>query len=186
MIKTQNSKFKIKNFSAGFSLIEVTVSVMVFSIVMVLVSAIFTRAVELERRTVWSQRVQENSTLILETIAKEVRVSEVISSNSPTCSATSLIINHPTACNGSPCNVTYSLSGTNVQRQAGFTSFVNSSDILVTRFNFCITGTGTNDDESAKVTILMTVQSLGGSPPVKTNVQTSVISRDITSELQNL
>lgn len=184
MIKSQNLKFK--NYQAGFSLIETTVSIMVFSIVVVLIGSIFARALELERRTVWSQRVQENSTLILESMAKEIRVSQVISADSTNCSATSLVLNHPTACSGSACNVTYALSGTNIQRQAAFSSFVNSLDVQITRLNFCITGSGDTDKKPEKVTILMSIRSVNGSPPVSVNLETSVTSRDITSELLNL
>ncbi|MDP3696478.1 MAG: prepilin-type N-terminal cleavage/methylation domain-containing protein [Candidatus Taylorbacteria bacterium] len=178
--------------SAGFTLIEVTVTIMVFTIMMILVSSIFARAIEIERRVVWSQRVQENATLVLESMAKEIRVSEIVNQDTPNCTvpATTLTMNHPTACGGSPCNVTYTLTGNNVQRQVDlvgtdFISFVNSTDVQFTRLNFCITGSGINDDQSPKVTILTSLKSTKGSPPSSVNLQTSVTSRDITTELQN-
>lgn len=172
----------------GFTLIEVTVTIMVFSIMMVLVGSIFARAIELERRTVWSQRVQENATLVLESMTKEVRVSIIANQDTPNCTtpATTLTMNHPTACGGSSCNIIYSLNGNNIQKQVGSTSsIINSSDVQATRFNFCITGTGTDDDQSPRVTILMTLRSVKGSPPSNVNLQTTITLRDITTELQN-
>ncbi len=174
--------------SAGFTLIEVTVAILVFSIMIVLVASIFARAIELERRTVWFQRVQENATLALESMAKEIRVSDIQNQNN-NCTTdlplTTLTMNHPTACGGSACNVVYSLSGTNIQRQAVFASFINSTDVQFTNLRFCITGSGTNDDQSPKVTILTSIRSTKGFPPSRVDLQTTITSRDITTELQN-
>lgn len=174
--------------SEGFTLIEITVTIMVFSIIVVLVSSIFVRAIEIERRTVWSQRVQENATLVIESMAKEIRVSAIVNQDTPNCTtpASTLTMNHPTACGGSPCDITYTLSGTNVLRQTvSFSSFVNSTDVQFTRLNFCITGSGINDDQSPKVTILTSIRSTKGFPPSRVDLQTTVTSRDITTELQN-
>ncbi len=176
----------MNNNQKGFTLIETTVTLLVFTISMVLVTAIFARAVEIERRVVWSQRVQENSTLIFEAMAKEIRVSKIVDQNAlpPNCAPT-LTMSHPIACNGSPCNITYSLNGTYLLKHMGYDSFVNSSDVKITSLRFCITGSGDNDNRSPKVTILMSLQSTGGSPPISADLETTVVSRDVNSELQN-
>jgi len=187
--KMRNFKFKILNCklskSEGFTLIEVTVTILVFSIIAILISSIFVRAIELERRTVLAQRLQENATLVLESMAKELRVSGITGPDSANCTATTLTMSHPTACNESPCNVTYSLNAGNIQRQATFTSIVNSSEVEFTRFNFCITGSNFNDDQSPKVTILLSLRTKKGSPPLDVDLQTTVTSREIRTELQN-
>lgn len=169
------------NNQDGFTLIEVTVTIMVFSIMVVLIGLIFARAVELERRTVWSQRVQENATLVLESMAKEIRVSDIVNQDSADCAATTLNMVHPT--NGA---VSYTLSGTNVIRQAAFASIINSSDVQFTRLNFCITGSGANDNMSPRVTILMSLRSVRGTPPSSVNLQTTITSRAIRSELESI
>lgn len=167
---------------AGFTLIEVTVTILVFSIMMTLVAGIFVKAVELERRTVWSQRVQENSTLIIESMAREIRVSNITSGDSVNCSATTLSMVHPVY-----GNITYSLQGQNIQKQVGSVNgLINSSDVQIANLKFCITGSGANDDQPSKITILVSIKSSKGSPPVSANLETTVTSRDITSELTNL
>ena len=204
MTKIQNPKFKIQNSSdgftptperellnagagsadsrlvLGFTLIEVTVTIMVFSIMVVLIGSIFARAVELERRTVWSQRVQENATLVLESMAKEIRVSDIVNQDSSDCTATTLNITHPV--NGA---ISYTMSGNNILRQGAFASIINSSEVQFTRLNFCVTGSGASDNMSPKVTILMSLQSVRGTPPSSVNLQTTVTSRAIRSEFEN-
>lgn len=172
-----------RNLSAGFTLIEAIMAIFVFSILSVIIASIFARAISIERRTVSSQRVQENALLFLESIAKEIRVSNfssVANQDSP-CDATTLTMVHPVS-----GNVTYSLSGTNILRQANFASFVNSSDVEFTRLKFCIVGSGPNDNQPVRITILVSLRSKGGTEQVSADLQTTVISRDVLTELQNL
>lgn len=172
---------KNKNLNRGFTLIETLITIMVASIMMTLVSSIFGRAIALERRTVWSQRVQENSSLVLESMAREIRVSAIANQDSLNCLATSLNLVHPV-----DGNISYSLQSGGIQKQVGsIIGIITSSDVQITRLNFCITGSGIADDQSPKVTIIMSIQSLNGSPAVHADLVTTVVSRNITSELTN-
>ena len=163
---------------AGFTVIEIVVAIMIFSIIMVLVISIFARAMILQRRIVGAQRVQENSTLVLESMAKEIRVSTIQNQDSLNCTATTITMNHPVY-----GNITYSLVGGNILRQSSFTGIVNSTDVTFTKLNFCITGSGSTDQQSPKITVLLSLKNTTGEVTTA-NLETTVTSRDISSELR--
>lgn len=165
----------------GFTLIETLITLMVVSIMMTLIGSIFGQSLALERRVVWAQKVQENSTFLLEAMAREIRVSAIANQDSIDCFATSLNMVHPVI-----GNISYSLQGGNIQKQVGSaTTNINSYDVQITRLKFCITGSGTNDNQSPKVTIIMSMKNLNGTPAVSVDVETTVISRDISTEILN-
>src|SRR5438105_4644914 len=96
-----NNKFSKQ---LGFTLIEVMISSLVFSIIMITVSSLFIQILNNQRRAFAMQKIQENSLFIMELMAREIRVSKIENQNSPDCTLTSLSITHPV--NGP---VTYSL-----------------------------------------------------------------------------
>jgi prepilin-type N-terminal cleavage/methylation domain-containing protein len=186
-------KFSIFNFQfskneecnrflqAGFTIIEILVTIFVFSVLITVVIAIFVRATALERRIVSVQRIQENAMFIIESMAKEIRVSDIGNQDSPTCTATTLTMIHPIY-----GTITYSrdVNG-NIQRQAGgLTRILSSSDVQFTRMNFCISGSGLTDQLSPRVTILLSLRNRTG-VIVSADLQTTITSRNITSELEN-
>ena len=108
---------KTRNCSAGFTLIEMVITILVFSILVVTIVGIFIQAVRIERRAVLAQQIQENATYVLESMAKEIRVSEIVDQDSPNCVATEITLNHPI--NGT---IIYGLSSNglgNIERQDG-------------------------------------------------------------------
>ncbi|OGN09468.1 MAG: hypothetical protein A3C61_01705 [Candidatus Yanofskybacteria bacterium RIFCSPHIGHO2_02_FULL_39_10] len=174
---------KTRNCSAGFTLIEMVITILVFSILVVTIVGIFIQAVRIERRAVLAQQIQENAMYVLESMAKEIRVSEIVDQDSPNCVATDITLDHPI--NGT---IIYGLSSDglgNIERQDGSMTVLNSSVTQFTRFNFCVTGSGTSDNKSAKVTILMSLKNRAGPEQLSVNLQTTVVSRDITTEFQN-
>ena len=176
--------YKIENCNAGFTLIEMLVTVLVFSMLVIIITGIFAQAVRVERQAVLSQRIQENAMYVLESMAKEIRVSDIIDQDSPNCAAAPLdhiTINHPV--NGV---ITYRLNSSgNIERQSSSTTIVNSSVTQFTRFNFCITGSGINDNQSAKVTTLISIKNREGVGQISINLQTTVVSRNVVTEFQN-
>lgn len=174
------------NREEGFSLIEVLTTILLFSIIMTAVGSIFVHVMKSQRRGFTGQLVQENVTFVLESMAREIRVSTIQGSPVADCSATflnTLTISHPV--NGT---VIYSLSGTRIQRtQGGVATFLSSADVAFTKFNFCFLGSGPTDDKQARVAILARVESVPTSAANKfsVDIQTTVTSRDIASELQN-
>jgi prepilin-type N-terminal cleavage/methylation domain-containing protein len=183
----KNLKFKILNpqTQTGFTLVEVLVTTMIFSLLMIDIGGIFVQIMNLERRGFAAQKIQENGTFVLETISREVRVSRIENQDNSNCTATTLTIAHPV--NGT---VVYSVNGGIVQRQATeggqpITTAISSSDVNFTRFNFCIAGSDPNDNKQARVAVVASIQNRTGKEIYRFDVQTTVSSRDVSTEFQN-
>ena len=163
----------------GFTVIELIVAAFVFSVTLLAVTGIFGKSVQIERGGRSAQKVQENIIFVFESMIKEIQVSEVTSANSA-CTATTLSIDHPIR--GS---ITYSLSGGNLVKNG---SVLNSSDVTFDTFKFCITGnggSGNGDNQSTKGTMIASVRNVIGNSVFSADLQTTVVSRDITLELLN-
>lgn len=170
----------------GFSLIELLVAAAVFTFVVTSVTGLFATALNLQRRATGIQKIEENAQFALESIAREVRVSTVTSGDTsctpidPVATAT-LVIHHPV--NG---DVTYKYdrsSGVGILYRNG--QPITASSVDITAFAFCVSGSGV-DKQQTKVTIPMTLHSVGGTPAsqVSVSLQTTVTSRDLTTELK--
>ncbi len=169
----------------GFSLVETLIAATLFALLMMSVSQLFTHAMNIQRRATGYQKIQENASFVLESIAREVRVSTVEGSG---CSATLTMI-HPV--NGT---VTYAYdrsSGTGIitrvsSVKGGSAAAITSSDVDITQFSFCVAGVGI-DDAQARVTMPLTLaaSSGNGSGTVSVALQMTVVSRDLVEELSN-
>lgn len=170
----------------GFTLVETLVVIFVFSIIALVVSAVLIRALDIERRSFASQAIQENILAVVELMAKEIRVS-IISDQDNNCSgsaSSTLTISHP-----QEGAIVYRLNALGViERVVGGTIyFLSSNEVTFNSLGFCILGTTSPaDDQTARITILLSVQSNNISgQTVATKIQTTVTSRDIAAELQN-
>lgn len=163
----------------GFTIVEVLVSSVIFSIIAMAVSSVFVEALNLQRRGAAAQKIQDNALFVLETMSRDIRVSVITNQESLNCTATSLSITHPTK--GA---VIYRLNGDVVEKSESGSSYVaiSGSDVSFTRFNFCITGSLQNDNKTPRVAILSTVQNKSGREILKVNLQTTVSSRDEIDE----
>lgn len=169
---------------SGFTLIEMLVASFVFSIVALTISGLFVQVLSHERRAFVAQKIQENGLFILELMAREIRVSQIINTDqnptgdSPNCTLTSLTIRHPV--NGT---VTYALSNGVLQRTAGgITTDLSTTDIAFSRLNFCLMGSGPIDKQQARVAILAAIQNKTGKQILTFNLETTVSSRDVLLE----
>lgn len=170
---------------SGFSLIELLVAATIFTFVVSGVTGLFLQALDLQRRATGIQKIQENALYILESIAREVRVS-VITSGDTNCTppdpvtTRNLTLQHPI--NGA---VTYAYdrtSGVGIISRNG--QPITSSDVDVELFAFCVRGSGV-DGQQSQVTIPMSLRSVAGraSSRVSLSLQTSVVSRDLSIEM---
>ena len=168
----------------GFSLIELLVAATIFSFVVVGVSGLFAQALDLQRRAVGLQKIEENSQYVIESIAREVRVSRVTSGDtdcsSPGPGSAELTIEHPV--NGV---VTYSYdrsSGVGAILRNG--QPITTSDVDFKSFAFCVSGSGP-DNQQTRVTIPMTVEATSGraAERVSISLQTTIASHDLTTDL---
>ena len=174
--------FFIKNKNQnGFTMVEILVSIMVFSLIMITIGAIYVEAIAWERRVVATEKLQENSIFAIETMAREIRVSSVSGPDSPGCTATTLTFTHPVY-----GDITYSLNTEgSLLRQTSTSVTVSSFNVRFTRMRFCIVGSGPFDNLSSKVTIMLSLENRVGTRVSPVNVQTTVTSRNIQSELES-
>lgn len=173
-------KINFKNKRAGFTLIELIVVISLAAGVFALAASVFVQTLKIQRRALFIQKVQENISFALESMAKEVRVSTVITPNTPGCPGApspNLSITHPI--NG---NIDYFLSGGNLHRRlsgAGIDTVLNSVGTQVSRLAFCVSGNSAGDQQQPRVTILLTVNNGNASPDYYTSIdiQTTVSQR---------
>lgn len=184
---------RISKFSErqhGFSLVELIVSMFLFSVVVSVVGVAFVNILNIQRRGVGAQKVQETALYMLELIAREIRVSRIEFQDAPDCSATNLTLIHPV--NGSvyyyydPDTNQVVRSARPTPSQPSIPAQLNSSDVVVSRFNFCITGSDPADNQQVRIGIIAQLHNRGqtASDTVFFNIQTMVTSRDITTEYQ--
>ncbi len=170
---------------SGFSLIELLVATAIFMFVVTGVSGLFIQAVDLQRRAAALQKIEENSQFVLESIAREVRVS-TITSGDTNCAPPDPVTTHTLALNH-PVNgaVTYTYDRSS---DVGIVSRngqpITSGDVDISAFAFCVSGS-TTDQQQTRVTIPMTLQVVGNraasSAPV--SLQTTIVSRDLLTDL---
>jgi len=162
----------------GFTLIELMVSVFMFSILMIVVESAFVSSLDMQRRAFSIQQSEENANFMLESMAKEIRVSKVSGPDSD-CQispAATLNIVHPV--NG---NVTYSLSGTAIHRTVnGQDTIISSNTIQFTRLRFCVSGSALKDNKQPRVTILASVRSASLLQQVSIDIQTTLSQRPLS------
>lgn len=174
--------------SSGFTLIEVLVSVFIFSIVVTAVGGIFIQSLKLQRRAFSVQQTQENINFILESMAREIRVSKICPLTGQCSSSSTLSIDHPVN-----KRVEYSLAGEQIHRlildpgvncaSPPCDSVMNSSSVKFTRLNFFVSGTENKDGKQPRVTIVVTVKSASDiSQQSEIRAQTSVSQRFLSDK----
>lgn len=170
----------IKNNQRGFSIVEVLIATFVFSIISIIVAINFTDVLRLQRRGFAAQNIQGETLFALELMAREIRVSQILSPNDLNCNLTTLTIDHPV--NGL---TTYTVSGGIISKTVGGNTFpITSSKVNFPRFNFCVKGAGIND-EQPRVTIIASVRTANGQDGLQFDIQTTVSSRDVREEFLN-
>lgn len=174
------TNFKTKQ--SGFTVIEVLVTSLIFSIIAMSVTSIFAETLSLQRRASASQKIQDNALFVLESMSRDIRVSAITNQESPSCTATTLTINHPLK----GAMVFRLTNGAIEKSQAGGTYVaISGSDVRFARFNFCITGSLPNDNKTPRIAILTTLENVSGREIFEVNLQTTVSSRDEVAEFSN-
>ena len=165
-------------------MIEMLVTVFVFSVMAIITAAIFVRALEVERKSFSAQVVQENTLAVFGLMSKEIRVSDVAGPNS-NCLASSLNITVYNS-SGNAIATTYQLNSTTgiVERNYGGQIYqVSSPDVIFNSLKFCILNSGL-DDEPVRVTILASISDRTNQSST-ISLQTTTTSRNVADELQN-
>lgn len=173
---------ELKNSEKGFTVIEVLMTSLVFSIIAITVSAIFVQIISLERRALAVQKIQDNALLVLEEMSRDIRVSRISDQESTDCTASSVTMTHPIK-----GTIVYQVSSGIIQRSTGGGGYVDVSGTNVdfSRMNFCIFGSLANDNQSPQITIVTSVKNRTGKEIMQINLQTTVTSRNYSDEFQN-
>ena len=163
----------------GFTVVEVLVTSLIFSIVAITVSAIFIQIINLERRGFAVQKIQDNALLVMEEMSRDIRVSRISNQDSANCSAATITLVHPLK-----GTVVYQTNNGTIQRNVNCGSFVDvsGSNVNFTRMSFCILGSLANDNQSPRVTIVTSVQNRTGKEILQIDLQTTVTSRSVLDE----
>jgi hypothetical protein len=178
-------KLTFRNNEKGFTVVEAIIAAFIFSILAVTAAGIFFRAVDIQRRAFGAQKIQENTLFAVETIARDIRVSQVCST-ATTCSTSVLELEHPLR-----GVIRYSRDaarGVIVKNEGGSSVDITSNEVNYTRFDFLVLGSnngmgaGFSDCRQPRVSIISSVQNRVGRPLV-VNFQTTVTSRDARQEL---
>lgn len=168
-----------KNKEAGFTVVEVLVTSLIFSMIAIAVSAIFIQIINLERRSFAVQKIQDNALLVTEEMSRDIRVSRISNQNSANCSATTITLIHPLK-----GTLIYQMNNGIIQINENGGGFVDisSSNVNFTRMNFCILGSLANDNQSPRVTIVTSIQNRTGKEILQIDLQTTITSRSVLDE----
>src|SRR3989344_3831266 len=160
----------------GFTLIEVIVALFALGIILSIIGGVFSQALFFQRRALNAQKIEENLNLVMEAMAREVRVARIITpdNNCGVPEVTSVTIEHPV--NGT---VRYFLADNAVHREVeGVDSVMSSNTVQFTKLQFCISGnTDPDDNMQPRMTILASVQSTDTNQQAKEDYQTTLSLR---------
>jgi hypothetical protein len=167
------------------------VAATIFSFIMTAVTGLFTSALDMQRRGIGIQKVEENTQFVLESIAREVRVSKIMSDDAQCplggpIQPRTLTIDHP---DRGTIDYEWAVDpatkfGRVFRTVGGVRAPMTAEDVEIVSLAFCVSASGLNDGP-ARVTIPMTVRSTGGRERTRValSVQTTVISRDFASDV---
>jgi Tfp pilus assembly protein PilW len=146
----------------AFTLIELVVALAIFILVISLVLTLFGMGIRGQRKVIALQNVEDNARYLLGFMAKEIRMSTINS-----VSATTLNITRP---DGEEVEYFFKSSNQRIQRNG---QAINSNEVLVTG-SFSGLGIGTGDEQQARITIVMKIETTGSKAEEKAEVEVQI------------
>jgi len=148
-----NSKHKTLNSKGGLTLIEILVSITIFSVVIGIITDVTLNMIRAEAIATSNQVALDNGRFILQRIAKAVRVSVIKTPSN--LNSSEIELEHPRR-----GIVKYFLNSGRIVEQIGglasTNSFLDSSSVTVENFKFNIKGADDGmDNRQPQVTIIM-------------------------------
>jgi type II secretory pathway pseudopilin PulG len=163
----------------GFTIIELIVAIASFIIILSITLGGFTGALKTQRQTIGLINANNNASLILEQMAREIRTGY----NFPNSTTQELKFT-----NSEGKNVCYKQNGTaivkGIDTGSGCSSYkkITADDVEVKYLNFMITGENPSDNKQPFITILMGISSQEASVKgIVVNLQTSISPRPLDS-----
>jgi len=165
---------KIYKKEEGVTLIELLVAMSIFLIALTAAVQIFMIGMSGVQRLFGRQDALDSARYILESMSKEIRMSDVVTSDGNPISML-----HIKNSKLSPEDIYYTFSGTNITRQAGGGTVytLNPSGVQIIKGYFIIAGNSAFTQP--RVTIVLSIKSKTGksAEQVQVNLQTTVSSR---------
>ena len=168
-----------KNKNYGLTLIEIVVAVTIFAVATSIMMQIFLRGMTGTNRLFGRQNALDSARYIIESMAKEIRMSDITTLDSANSSTLDIDYSKLT-----PSDIHYTFSGTNITRKAGVggTPYtLNPSDVEITSARFIIARyVGfPGATPQPRVTIIMDIRNktLKATEQTTINLQTTVSSR---------
>lgn len=165
----------IKTLQKGFTLVELLVSIFLFSTIMIVSVSMFVYALDLQRKAFNIQKTEESASFIMESMLKELRVSEITlpldDTDCPSSPSSSISVMHPDL--GA---ITYDLEGTSLRKNG---QIVSSNAIEFTKLGFCVTGAQGGDYKQPRVTIMAGLRSSSTKQQSLIDIETSISPRTI-------
>ena len=165
---------KIEN-KKGFTLVELLVSAAIFSILILAATGIFVKIMNVQKKALAIQEVQDNISYTMEMISKEIRMmSEITTKN--TASDTLVFKNSKDPVQ----NIVYSLSGGQLMRSVdgGIQYPITSSKVEVTDLTFYINDWNLTTGPQPTVTVNMVMEiSDGAFGKASARLQTTLSGR---------
>lgn len=164
----------------GFTLIELLVGISSFIVIISIAVGGFVMALRSQRQAISLMNLNNNISLVLEQIAREIRTGyNFCQNNSYPCNTNQLSF-----INALEQLVVYRFNNNNIEKQINDFGFkrIMANDINVSYFNFIYSGVGIGDGLQPRITIL-----IGASPKerqvsnIMTNIQTTISPRVLDS-----
>ena len=175
--KSKKVNLKQARNGAGFTLVELIVSVAIFSLVITVASSLFSTVLRSQRKSINVQNIQDNGRYLMNFMAKEIRMSDI---ENPDSEIPFLNISH--SIHG---DITYTFTGATGDPETAWKitrngQAINSNQVWV-EGRFFIDGKTGGDDEQPRVTMVMKVGTLGTKieERAEINLQTTLSQRKL-------
>lgn len=162
------------NKENGLTMIELTVAVGIFGLIISMVSAIFVLSLQSQRRISAFQNIQDNSRFILESMSREIRTGKNFTSASGSLSFT----------NAKGESVIYRLNNNTVEKSSngGITYLsITGSEVNIDYLNFYLMGQPAGDRLQPRITITIGVTSSVGNKSANLKNQITISERSLQS-----
>ena len=165
-------------YQSGFTLVETIAAAVIFGFIVTVFASVFVDTSNLQKKAFNIQQTEENANIILESMAKEIRVGVVPESSNTSCpSAPSNILTFQHETNGA-IQYYLDLGSNSIARSVnGVANIINSNAVEFTRLQFCISGAELGDNLGPRITILATIRSKNTQQQSTIDIQTTLSQR---------
>jgi type II secretory pathway pseudopilin PulG len=165
----------------GFTLVEVLIAIASFIIIVSIIIGGFSGALHSQRQAIALLNANYNSSLVLEQMAREIRMGTNFCVNQTTpCSESQLVFT-----NAYGQKVVYRLNNSGIEKSIdGGTSFkkITADDVVVDYLKFILSGQNFGDGKQTRITILLGIKSKeSGVSGSVINLQTTISPRFLDS-----